>query len=64
MIPTLGLMIGCYIATKMLALLIPEKDGKQDKRVKIAAGITIAIAFLVVVSLFKTGFNISEIANL
>jgi hypothetical protein len=52
MIPAIGLMIGMYIITRMIELLMTQKkDQPLPLGVRIFAGITIGISVLVVFSL-------------
>lgn len=52
MIPTIGLMIGMYIITRMIELLMAQKkDQTLPLILRIFAGLTIGIFFLGVLSL-------------
>lgn len=51
MLPDIGIMIGCYIVTRMTSLLNKE----EPKIVKIFSGITIAVAIIMTLDLIMRG---------
>jgi len=54
-IPTIGLMIGFYIITRMISLASRSGDRAESALVKIFAVITILVAALGMVSLLTSG---------
>ncbi|MBD0346517.1 MAG: hypothetical protein ICV63_17170 [Coleofasciculus sp. Co-bin14] len=55
MIPTIGLMIGMYIITRMIELLMAQKKDQHLPLVlRIFGGLTIGICILGVLSLLST----------
>ena len=52
MIPSIGVMIGFYIITRMLSFLTRSGDRAELSGVKVMALVTIAVAILVILSLF------------
>ncbi len=54
MIPEIGILIGCYIITKMMYYI---DKGKITILVQICAVITIVVAVVVIITLFHTGFH-------
>jgi len=59
MIPAIALMIGAYIFTRMVQILIPtDKEGKTSAVVLILAAITILIIIYSVYSVFEAGASI------
>ena len=52
MVPTIGIMVGCYIITRMTSYLARTGDRKEEAIVQIFAAITIAITALGILSLF------------
>jgi len=65
MIPLIALMIGAYICTRMLELIIVKQDFEGASWLKIiiifAAIGTIIITIFCVVSIFTSGLDIPEI---
>ncbi len=52
MIPAIGYMIGFYVITKMLSLLLKGKDGKESSVTNIFAALTILVALFCLYVLF------------
>jgi len=52
MIPAIGYMVAFYIITRMLSLLLGQKDGKESVVVIIFAAITVLVAILGIYVLF------------
>lgn len=52
MIPSIGIMVGFYIITRMISLLSRAGDRSEPGIVKLMAVITILVAGLVMMSLF------------
>ena len=63
MIPTIGIMVGLYVITKMLDFIIPKKDGNINVVVQIFAIITIFFTLYAIYSLFTTGVDLSSILS-
>jgi hypothetical protein len=61
MVPTIGIMVGLYVITKMLDFIIPKKDGKTSGVVQIFAVITILFTFFAIYSLYTSGIDLSSI---
>ena len=51
MLPDIGIMVGCYIITRMTSMISRE----EPKIVKIFSGITIAVAILMTLDLAMRG---------
>ena len=60
MIPTIGLMIGFYIVTRMLSLATRKGDRAEASVVRISAALTLIVAVLGMVSLFMSGISLSD----
>ena len=52
MVPTIGIMVGFYIITKMLHLASEKSESPVDGVIKLFAVITIIVTILCVFSLF------------
>ena len=52
MLPAIGIMIGCYIITRMISLLSRINERKESIIVKLFCVITIIITLLCMLSLF------------
>ncbi|MFC2165901.1 hypothetical protein ACFLT2_13015 [Acidobacteriota bacterium] len=61
MIPAIGFMVGFYVITRMLSLLLRDKEGKESAVTLVFAGITILVALYGIYSLFTTGIDLSNI---
>ena len=61
MIPTIGIMVGLYVITRMLDFIIPKKDGNTSGVVQIFAIITILFTLYAIYSLFTGGVDFSNI---
>jgi hypothetical protein len=57
MIPTIGVMIGAYIITKMVAMFC---KADANTFTKVLAGITIVVALVSCVDLLNSGFSTSR----
>ncbi|MBN2245471.1 MAG: hypothetical protein JW755_06470 [Candidatus Aminicenantes bacterium] len=55
MISEIGLMVGLYIMTRMLQILFPKKDQRQNIFVLILAGVTVVVTVFVIADLFIRG---------
>ena len=55
MIVEIGIMMGAYIFTRMLSMIIGKKDGNESIGVKIFAVITILVTLFIVFDLFMRG---------
>lgn len=55
MVPSIGIMIGFYIITRMISLTSRTGDRSESALVKIMAVVTILVAGLVMPSLFGGG---------
>jgi hypothetical protein len=55
MLPTIGVLIGCYIAVRMLQLLLPPGQAAEHIVVKITAGFTLLVTVVGIVSLLQAG---------
>lgn len=55
MIPTIGIIIGTYVFTRMVSFLTRNGDRKESILVKILAAITAIITFIGVMDLIATG---------
>ena len=62
MIPAIGYMVGCYIITRMLSLIISKKDGKESPVVIIFAAITVVVALLAIYVLFTQEINLANLS--
>ncbi len=51
MLPDIGIMVGCYIITRMTSMISKE----ETKAVKIFSGITIAVAIIMTLDLAMRG---------
>lgn len=61
MIPVIGLMVGFYIITRMLNLLIDKKA--TSIITTIFAGITILVSIYCIYVLLTSGFDTSDLLN-
>ena len=61
MIPAIGYMIGCYIITRMLSLILGKKDGKESPVVIIFAAITVVVAILAIYVLFTQEISLANL---
>jgi len=61
MIPEIGLMIGLYIITRCVSFLTRSGERRESILVLILAGVTIIVTIFVVIDLFSTGAQISNI---
>lgn len=57
MVPSIGIMIGFYIITRMISLISRTGDRGESALVKIMAVVTILVAGLVMLSLFGGASN-------
>ena len=57
MIPAIGFMVGFYIITRMLSLLIKRPDGSESPITNIFAGITILVALFGLYVLFTSDLS-------
>ncbi len=55
MIPDIGLMIGCYIITKMFSMLVKGKEGKEHDFVWVLALITVIITVYATIDILLIG---------
>jgi hypothetical protein len=60
MIPTIGLMIGCYVFTRMVEVLVthPQPPNHGYIVVKILAGITIVVVLLGIAGLLNSSTSL------
>ena len=58
MIPTIGLIIGCYVFTRMFSLLVRNGNRTENIILKILAIITMLVTALCVWSLLITGLSV------
>jgi len=61
MIPEIGLMVGFYIITRMVSLLMRKGERKENIVVYVLAVITILITAFVIYDLFTGGAEASNI---
>jgi len=61
MIPEIGLMVGFYIITRMVSLLMRKGERKENIVVYVLAVITILITAFVIYDLFTGGVEASNI---
>lgn len=59
MIPSIGYMIGCYVLTRMLSLIIGKREGKESPVTIIFAAITIIVALYGMYVIFNSELDIS-----
>lgn len=59
MLAEIGIMVGFYIMTKMLALE-PKKDGRPSSLARVFAAVTFIVTVLVVIDLVFRGFSASS----
>lgn len=52
MIAAIGIMIGCYVLVRMLALLTRPADRREHRVVRIAAAVTCVVTVFVMASLW------------
>lgn len=55
MIQIIGLMIGAYILTRMVQLILGAGDYQQHKLTKVAAALTFLFTLLLIVMLLTSG---------
>jgi len=55
MIPSIGVMIGLYIITRMISLLTRKETRKEASAVTVCAVFTITVTVLVIISLLTSG---------
>jgi hypothetical protein len=60
MIPTIGIMIGCYIITRMCSFLLRKEQRAESALVKVLAVITILVTILSIYGLISSGGNVSS----
>ena len=58
MIPAIGLMVGCYIITRMISFLTRTGERRESASVKTFAGITIIITIICVLDLLLRGASL------
>ena len=63
MIPAIGYMVAFYIITRMLSLLLGQKDGKESVVVLIFAVITVLVALLGIYVLFTGEISSLDLSN-
>ena len=61
MIPTIGVMIGAYIITRMVELIARTDQPESYAFVRILAVITIAVTVLAIISLYSSSAMISDL---
>jgi hypothetical protein len=57
MIPTIGIMVGAYIFTRMISLLTRAGDRREKTVVRVFAVLTMALTTLCTADLFLSGFS-------
>ena len=55
MIPMIGIMVGCYIVTRMISFLTRKGERQENLVVKISAIFTIIVAVIVMIDLISRG---------
>ena len=55
MIPTIGIMIGFYIITRMLSFLLRKEQRSENMFVKILAVITIIVTIISIIDFISSG---------
>lgn len=55
MIQIIGLMVGTYIVTRMISLLLGKKDGDESIVTRVFAVITVIVAVIGIAGLLMTG---------
>ncbi len=60
MIPTIGLMIGCYIVTRMISFITRTGEHKESSLTKIVAVLTLVVTLLFMGDLFLSGVTTSS----
>lgn len=63
MIPTIGLMIGCYIIARSLDMINHSKGGEAPLVVNVMSAIAIIVAALGMFSLFTSGIDALNIIS-
>lgn len=63
MIPAIGIMIGFYIFTKMFYLTTKLEGDEDYKRVRIMAVITMVVAVIGVLAMFRLGDQVADIQH-
>jgi len=61
MIPTIGLMIGCYIVTRMTSFLMREGERSESIFVKISAAGTLLVTFVCILDLLTRGTAVQSV---
>jgi len=61
MIPTIGIMVGCYIFTRMLDLIIGGREGKASIVTILFVVIIVVITIYGMYDLFTSGLDISDL---
>lgn len=55
MIPTIGIMVGCYSIVRMVSLATRTGERAENKAVQILAAINIFITFMLTITLLFSG---------
>ena len=63
MIAEIGLMIGFYIITRMISILLRKGERQENAIVIVFAAITILITLFVVYDLFTRGANLQALTR-
>ena len=61
MIPEIGVMVGLYIITRMLSLIIKRTEKGESALVIVFAALTIIATIFIIYDLFQRGANIQTI---
>ena len=64
MIPTIGVMIGFYIITRMISLYTRKGDYAESKITKVFTIITIIVAVIGIISLLSGSSDVSRGLNI
>jgi hypothetical protein len=61
MIPLIGLMVGLYIITRCLSLILKTGEKKESSLVQIFSAVTIVVSLYVIYSMFTSGAELSQL---
>jgi len=61
MIPAIGYMVGFYILTRMLSVILGKKNGKESSVVIIFAAVTVLVALFAMYILFTQEINLANL---
>ena len=61
MIPAIGYMVGFYILTRMLSVIIGKKNGRESPIVIVFAAITVLVAIFAMYVLFTQELNLANL---